>query len=361
MKRIRKNNRFTLVELMMAMAIFTVISLIMMRFFSSAQQIWSKASQRNEVYADARIALDLIARDLQCALYNNDTSAGSRKGIYPFWFQDVKLVNNATYYSDNNVQWTMLNFITATIAKPTSASSSICELRYTFVPMGETYKNPDNTIVDGGWLLRSCTGDGGNATPFNAAVRYNVGDLVTSASDIYISLNGVNNIGNAPPSPAWWALYNTYNFESWYRTTDDPLRTAKIWIRWNATSANPNDVSNLPGAVTGAVAANLNMENSSYEVFQKVIPHVYELRFTCYRYEPATGTLVTFAPLANADVWGTYFPAAVRVDIVLMSASDWDRWVLAKQRGDLSSAKAIRLQTQRTFSKTVYLNNKLSL
>lgn len=358
MKKIRNVSRFTLVELMMAMAIFTIISLIMMRFFSSAQQIWSKASQRNEVYADARIALDLIARDLQCALYNNDNSAGSRKGIYPFWFQDVKLVNNATYYSDNNVQWTILNFITATLAKPTSSSSSICELRYTFVPMGETFKNPDNTLVDEGWLVRSCTGDGGTAAPYSATTAYKAGDLVISASDIYIAL--YPNTGNAPPCAAW-ALYSTYNFESLYRTTDDPLRTAKIWIRWNASSANPNDVSNLPGTVSGAVAANLNMENSSYEVFQKVIPHVYELRFTCYRYDPAVGTLVTFAPLANADVWGTYFPAAVRVDIVLMSASDWDRWVLAKQRGDLSAAKSIRLQTQRTFSKTVYLNNKLSL
>jgi hypothetical protein len=338
---------------MMAMAIFTIISLIMMQFFNSAQQIWSKASQRNEIYSDARVALDLIARDLQCALYNNDTTAGSRKGIYPFWFQDVKLVNNATYYSDDNIQWTMLNFITATSAKPTSASSSICELRYTFVPIGEIFKNPDGSLIDGGWLVRSCTGDGGNAKAYDATVRYNAGDLVTSVSDIYISMNGVNNIGNAPPSATWWALYTTYNFENWYRTTNDPLRTARIWIRQDATSSNPNDASNQPPILT--------MSNSSHEVFQKVIPHVYELKFTCYRYDPVTFSLVMFNPLANADVWGTYFPAAVKIDIVLMAKSDWDRWTLTKENGDLSLAKRIRLQSQRTFSKTVYLNNKLSL
>ena len=72
--------RFTLVELIMAMAVFSILALIMMRFYSSAQQVWSKASQRTEMYNDAHVALDLMTRELQCTLYDNDNTA---QGIYP--------------------------------------------------------------------------------------------------------------------------------------------------------------------------------------------------------------------------------------------------------------------------------------
>ncbi len=132
MKKYRYKYFYTLVELLMAMAIFAIISVIMMRFFSSAQQIWSKASQKNVLYADARVALDIMTADLQSALYDNNVNTG----IYPFWneyksLQDADMgasyncantyaggIKEADRYDKNYVP--QLNFIAATKYLPNS-------------------------------------------------------------------------------------------------------------------------------------------------------------------------------------------------------------------------------------------------
>lgn len=67
---------FTLVELLVAMAVFSVMLLLMMQFFSGAQRIWVSTEQKNNLYADARVAMDLISTFLQGTYF---TQGGSGK------------------------------------------------------------------------------------------------------------------------------------------------------------------------------------------------------------------------------------------------------------------------------------------
>ena len=127
--------KFTLIELVVSMAVFTVLMLILLQFFSSAQKAWLTANSRAMTYENARVAMDLISRDLQGMLYNDSNTA---QGAYPFWYQSNSRVN----------------FIASTVVRPSTSTSPICEIRYkqgvNDGAGGDTYP---------GWLLRSVSGD----------------------------------------------------------------------------------------------------------------------------------------------------------------------------------------------------------
>ena len=323
--------RFTLVELIMAMAVFSILALIMMRFYSSAQQVWSKASQRTEMYNDAHVALDLMARELQCVMYDNDNT---EQGVYPFWFQKIRNVSSPAaggdplniYYptsTQSNFEWTQLNFIAATDLKPKNAVSNICEIRYSFVPAGIAIlpaQSIDGKIISEGWLVRSCTGD-------DSVAQWNF----------------------TTPLP---------------RLGGPATRIKDIW------------------------GDTVNTGNDSSAPYQRVISGVYMLKFTCYymdvsgtwresypiRYSSTTGVFSfgdgtnglgatgtgTAGTLATAGLDGTPLPDAIRIDLFMMSPTDWREWKVKIDSGDVTGSEKIKLQRMRTFSKTVFINNRLS-
>ena len=69
---LRRN--FTLAEIIVAMGVFSIIMLMLFRLFTSSQQVWSSAEARSNRYADARVAMDLMANALQSAFYAPDTT-----------------------------------------------------------------------------------------------------------------------------------------------------------------------------------------------------------------------------------------------------------------------------------------------
>ena len=64
-KRKLRRTTFTLVELLVAMAVFSILLLLMLQFFTGAQQLWVSTQQKNDLYADARVAMDLMSTLLQ--------------------------------------------------------------------------------------------------------------------------------------------------------------------------------------------------------------------------------------------------------------------------------------------------------
>ncbi len=146
-----RRHRYTIIEVLASMGIFIILITALMQFFSSARTLWVSSSRRNELYANARVALDLVARDLQSAMYQNDNTA---RGIYPFWYRE------RVAQGTDNPQVNELNFIASTDLKPTEAASKICEIRYTFVSVaGPILKDSANEPIPEGWLVRSCVGD----------------------------------------------------------------------------------------------------------------------------------------------------------------------------------------------------------
>ncbi len=62
---------FTLIEIIVAMGVFSVVMAIAMQFFAGAQRVWSSSENRSNVYADARVAMNLMAAMLQSSYYAN--------------------------------------------------------------------------------------------------------------------------------------------------------------------------------------------------------------------------------------------------------------------------------------------------
>jgi type II secretory pathway pseudopilin PulG len=148
--RIQKKN-FTLIELIAAMGVFSIIMLLLISFFSSAQSIWNLTRQKNAMYENARISLDLMARDIQCIYYEYEK--------IPFYhYPGTGAVNDTE----------ALYFVSATNVLPNyDCNTRLCEIAYKF------YNQDVSTAgawTGHGWLVRSVTGD--DKTTPNAAWNY---------------------------------------------------------------------------------------------------------------------------------------------------------------------------------------------
>ncbi len=71
-----KKARFTLVELLASMAVFLILMAVMFQFIGSAQRAWTASNATTEVYQNARILFDVLARDLQGSVARADDVQG---------------------------------------------------------------------------------------------------------------------------------------------------------------------------------------------------------------------------------------------------------------------------------------------
>lgn len=90
MKTITKN--FTLIELFTAMVLLLVIILCMMLILNSTQTVVLGSVDQDTLYSNSRTAFDLITRDLQCSLYEQDK-------IF-FWHKSDSEINFISVCSD---------------------------------------------------------------------------------------------------------------------------------------------------------------------------------------------------------------------------------------------------------------------
>ena len=70
-KRI-KISRFTLVELLVAMGVFSVLLLVSMQIFSSSRRLWLNSERQNRAHADVRTAMEFITSRIQTQAYSDD-------------------------------------------------------------------------------------------------------------------------------------------------------------------------------------------------------------------------------------------------------------------------------------------------
>jgi prepilin-type N-terminal cleavage/methylation domain-containing protein len=59
-----RRRAFTLVELLVATALLVIVALLATKFFANLQNVWQHSAGRTTTHEDARLALELIARDL---------------------------------------------------------------------------------------------------------------------------------------------------------------------------------------------------------------------------------------------------------------------------------------------------------
>jgi len=64
----RRKYSFTLIELLVAMSVLVIIVVLLFQVLNHGRNAWSAIERNARVYENARIALDIIARDLQSAV-----------------------------------------------------------------------------------------------------------------------------------------------------------------------------------------------------------------------------------------------------------------------------------------------------
>ena len=52
--------RFTLIELIVSLAVFSILAALVMQFFSGAQRLWLDSEQRSNAYAEARASMEVV-------------------------------------------------------------------------------------------------------------------------------------------------------------------------------------------------------------------------------------------------------------------------------------------------------------
>lgn len=142
MNRDNKRNLFSLVELVASIAVLAMLILISFSFFSSAQNTWTVTNTRQETFENARIALELISRDIETAYY------GEGKAPFWHWVPGSALPSEYSMYQNGH-----LAFIGQTSVRPNEVCASpYFEIKY------QLYYSTSHDNHEG-WLRRSVTGD----------------------------------------------------------------------------------------------------------------------------------------------------------------------------------------------------------
>jgi len=306
-----RRHHYTIIEVLASMGIFIILITGLMQFFSSARTIWIASSRRNAMYTNARIALDLIARDLQSAMYQNDNTT---RGIYPFWYRNLIPKTSTTPQVDE------LNFIAETELKPSEADSKRCEIRYTFIsPAGPALRDSADQIIPVGWLVRSCVGDN------DTSGRYNFAD------------------------------YSLLSYES--STATGASRMLDIW------SDDDRYTPVIPGVIKFAITCYSDVDND--------FPAMEDSTFNdTVSVKDVDGVTRNYP----RGLLGTMFPQVVTIRIQLMDQDNWKIYLKYRQHltklqnnGDIEAAehlmteiKLFMKKTVRIFSKTVYLMKRNS-
>ena len=171
---IRSKSAFTLIELVVAIALASILILVTAMIFKQASSAFSQSDARSEVYQNVRAAFDIIKRDISGATLNtryelfqafNDVSAASYSTIGAKEGSDIitllsstpnledKPVALITYYlKTDNVLYKLENTGTSTL---NSAISSLPDTGTTYMELGFNvstlqfrYQDGDGTWTD---------------------------------------------------------------------------------------------------------------------------------------------------------------------------------------------------------------------
>jgi type II secretory pathway pseudopilin PulG len=289
-KNLRRIKSFTLIELMIVMAIFIVLFAILARFYKAAYRVTSSVNEHTMTFENAKIAMDLMTREIQCIYYENENT--------PFWhWQPSDSTNPPSGWGDYRNE--LLAFVSVTnFPQNDDSTSKISEIKY------QKYYATNHDLPNDGWLRRSVTS---------------------------------NKLSDGTDNPKW-NYYN--NLVVGYKTDD------------------------IDG--TDTPIASFTADSSSSGSYQKVIPYVTDLTFTCFdkvgnEITPDNGTSTTAITDMDADNT-TGFPFSIEISLSLMNKNSWQKWIdiggNVIPQNDTGDVEAFRKKHERTFKKTVLIGNR---
>lgn len=122
-------HRMSLVEIIVAMSILIIIMWVITRSFYSTQQVYSQTQKTISSYEDARLALDIIARDLQGLVVSDIEGETIRYSVDPTELQVAE--------SSGDEVWRVALVSTSGIGVPATANDQTIEVGYFLKPDGD--------------------------------------------------------------------------------------------------------------------------------------------------------------------------------------------------------------------------------
>lgn len=166
---------FTLVELLAALAVFSIIMLLLMRFTNAANATWTKSAANMRVYQNARAVMDLIDQDLRGIVLSSTSG------------EEIQIVDHA---GSGGKQ---LTFVSA-VGEDDNAASELVEITYQVT--GNKIERAEVSDQDGGaWnFLGAPTGWASNGSPAYEEVTIGVTDfsmtvLPSAAAPKYVQVS----------------------------------------------------------------------------------------------------------------------------------------------------------------------------
>jgi hypothetical protein len=249
----QKIKKLTLIELVGALIVFLILASVIMGIFNSINKNLSIAEGERDIYERARIALDVISKDIQCAYYGDETA--------PFWHH-----SSVSSWGEYNNE--LLALVSTTPYPSNNYSSDLFEVKY------QLYYTTDISEDTSGWILRSVTGNLTDSTTVNTKWNFNnnftVGETGnsfafsadTSSSDEYsklipyvtkLTFKCYGEDGVELDSDINDTTCNVTNFP--YTIDIKMTLMDRIsWNKWISTGGTPHDLENDP-------AANLRRKN----------------------------------------------------------------------------------------------------
>jgi len=152
---IRRTRAYTLVELLAAMGVLTIMMGFLFKFVNTAQRAWSLSESNTRLYQNAQIALDLFTHDLRAAVASNLQGAE-----IPFWINPNYTTFDVVDGTDNYDDWDEQDavcFVSTIEASNGDAETRMVEVRYAlFTDETDTDADHQAQLY---WLRRSLTSD----------------------------------------------------------------------------------------------------------------------------------------------------------------------------------------------------------
>ena len=293
----KRRKSFTLIELLVAMGVLTLLVMLMLQLFGGAQKLWVANEKRSNIYADARVAMELMADLIGTVQFSFGESV--ENNVYSF---DAK--QNMIFSLDPKNKDTT----------DKKSSSSIIFLAKTARDLPK--KSNDSRFIS---FRRGTTAD--------EKLRGKLLMLVLSDKPIHI--NGFNFTENN-----FYKLFPPY----------DGDRDAKR-----------NDLKGYFNDIVGIISSpNSSHGDGEYEYCQVIAENVVSFKLTAYTLE-GTGDNRVLKKISDDSTDIKTPPYMLEIQLTMLDRDNYSKWLNID--GDEAKEKFL-VRHQRTFTRSVFIGNR---
>lgn len=102
MRNSRLKRNFTLVELLVSLGVFSILLILFMQFFSGMRIVWTQSDEQNEVWAKARVFMNMMSLMVNATYYSSASTFPGAEGQFPFSIEQPSSGNGKIYFATKN-------------------------------------------------------------------------------------------------------------------------------------------------------------------------------------------------------------------------------------------------------------------